>query len=97
MCDKKMQELVQRQHEITHYLETQTSADEVFYITVKSMLELCSKAYEVFQSSNMDKKRKLLSFLVLNIQIKSGKAQFTLKEPFSMFANLDENAKWWRG
>ena len=37
-----MQELIQRKHELTNYPESQTKADEVFCVTVKSMLELCS-------------------------------------------------------
>jgi site-specific DNA recombinase len=95
MYDKKMQELLQRQHEITHYLESQTKADEVFYITVKSMLELCSKAYEIFESSSMDKKRKLMSFLLSNITINSSSVCYSLKEPFNSLTNIAENSKWW--
>lgn len=95
MYDKKMQELLQRQHEIANYLETQIKADEVFYITVKSMLELCSKAYEIFESSSMDKKRKLMSFLLSNITIKDASVCYSLKEPFNSLTNLDENSKWW--
>jgi hypothetical protein len=77
--DKKMQELLERQHEITNYLESQNKADETFYITVKSMLDLCSKAYEVFESSNIDKKRQLLGFLLSNLQIKDVSVCFALK------------------
>ena len=95
MCDKKMQELLQRQHEITNYLESQTKADEVFYVTVKSMLELCSHAYEIFESSSIDKKRKLLSFLVSNITMKDGKVQYTLKNPFHELVELAKNEEWW--
>jgi hypothetical protein len=74
-----MQELLERQHEITNYLESQNKADETFYITVKSMLDLCSKAYEVFESSNIDKKRQLLGFLLSNLQIKDVSVCFALK------------------
>ena len=95
MYDKKMQELPQRQHDITNYLESQTKADEVFYVTVKSMLEICSMAYEIFESSSMDKKRKLMSFLLSNITIKFASVCYSLKEPFSSLSNLDENVKWW--
>lgn len=90
-----MQELLQRQHQITNYLESQTKADEIFYATVKSMLELCSHAYEIFESSSMDKKRKLLSFLVSNITIKDGKAHYCLQSPFHELVKLAENDKWW--
>ncbi|PIR37097.1 MAG: hypothetical protein COV35_10890 [Alphaproteobacteria bacterium CG11_big_fil_rev_8_21_14_0_20_39_49] len=95
MCDKKMQELLQRQHEITNYLESQTKADEVFYVTVKSILDLCSHAYEIFESSSIDKKRKLLSYLVSNITVKAGKIDYTLQKPFNELVKIAENDKWW--
>lgn len=91
MADKKMQALIQRQHEITNYLASQTKADEVFYVTVKSILDLCSHAYEIFESSSIDKKRKLLSFLVSNITVKAGKVDFALQKPFNELVKLAQN------
>jgi len=78
-----MQDLLQRQHEITNYLESQAKADEVFYVTVKSMLELCSHAYEIFESSN--------------ITMKDGKARYSLQSPFHELVELTKNEEWWRG
>ena len=95
MADKKMQALIERQHEITNYLESQTKADEVFYVTVKSILDLCSHAYEIFENSSIEQKRKLLSYLVSNISVKAGKVQYSLQKPFNELVKIAENDKWW--
>ena len=95
MVDKKMQALIERQHEITNYLESRTKAYDVFYVTVKSILDLCSHAYEIFENSSIEQKRKLLSYLVSNITVKAGKIGYTLQKPFNEPVEIAKNDKWW--
>mgnify|MGYP001263619626 CR=1 FL=1 len=90
-----MKELHQRQHEITSIIEGHAEVDKAFQVTLKSLLSLCSNAYEIFESSSIDKKRKLLSYLVSNITVKAGKLDYTLQNPFRELVKIAENEKWW--
>ena len=89
-----MQELQQRQYEITNKIEGQVEDDKAFQITLKALLELCSKSYEIFTSSNIDQKRKLMSFVLANLHVKDGSLCYSLKKPFDGLINIAQNDKW---
>ena len=46
------------------------------------MLNLAKKAYEIFQSSEVEEKRQLLNFLLQNLQLNDEKLMFKTKTPF---------------
>jgi site-specific DNA recombinase len=92
--DKKAYELKDRQRELNSYMTLHTDADEDFAISVSTLLELCSQAYETFQSSEVEQKRQLLKFLFTNLQIKGGKLQYALNRPFDLMPILADTLKW---
>ncbi|MDA0782714.1 MAG: recombinase family protein [Rickettsiales bacterium] len=92
--DKKMQELQQRQHEISNKIDGHVEDDKVFQITLKSLLALCSNSYEVFESSQIEQKRKLMSFVLANLQIKDGILCYSLRKPFDELLNIAKNKEW---
>jgi hypothetical protein len=92
--DKKMQELQQRQYEISNKIEGQVEDDKVFQITLKSLLALCSNSYDIFESSQVDQKRKLMSFLLANLQVKDGIVCYSLRKPFDELVNIAKNECW---
>lgn len=95
MYDEKMQECLQRQHELVSQLEGQTKADENYYVTVSYLLELVSRAYDLFMSSDVEQKRRLMSFLFTNLKMEGSKLSYSLKTPFHLLPNLANRQEWW--
>ena len=82
MFNKKIKEYKERQAEINEEIQRYTNADENYYLTANTVLNLAQRAYEIFQSSEVTEKRQLLNFLLQNLQLKGRKLTFTLKTPF---------------
>jgi len=58
------------------------------------LLDITSRAYELFQSSKVDQKRRLISFLLSNLELESGKLVYKLKEPFDAILQANESKEW---
>lgn len=63
--------------------EEHSEADGNFYITANKLIDLSDKAWEIFESSELEEKQQLLNFLLQNSYLKGKKALFELKNPFS--------------
>ena len=82
MFNKKLKEYKENQAELNEEMQRYTDADENYYITANIVLNLAKKAYEIFQSSEVEEKRQLLNFLLQNLQLKGEKLMFKMKTPF---------------
>ncbi len=82
MFDKKLKEYKERQAELEAEMTRYTDADENYYITANTVLNLAKKAYEIFKSSEVNEKRQLLNFLLQNCKLQGKKLLFELKTPF---------------
>jgi len=94
--DKKAYDLKQRQHEIDITRKQHTKADEKFAITVSYLLDLSSKAYELFESSKVDQKRELINFVLWNASLNRGKLVYNLKKTFDAIAKANKCQNWLR-
>ena len=92
--DEKAYELKQRQYELTDRLNRITKADEDYSITLITLLNLCSRAPELFESSKVEQKRQLINFLLSNLQLRGKKLEYTLKKPFDVLINSDYCSNW---
>ena len=92
--DEKVYELKQRQYELTDRLNRITKADEDYSITLISLLNICSRAPELFESSKVEQKRQLINFLLSNLKLRGKKLEFVLKKPFDVLVNLDYRSNW---
>jgi len=92
--DKKAYELKQRQYELADRLKRVTEADESYSITLITLLNLCSRAPELFESSKVEQKRQLINFLLSNLKLRDKNLEFTLKKPFDVLVNLDYRSNW---
>ncbi len=89
--DKKAKDLKNRQYEITQSMKDHTEADEKFVKSVTFLLNVCSKAPQIFaKSSEIDKKRQLLKFVFSNLQLKDGNIIYKLKTPFDLLLQAKE-------
>jgi len=92
--DKKLKELKEKQHDIDIQLQEHTQADENYYITAGTVLNLAKGALSLFESlgksSKVDKQRDLLNFLLQNCVANGKKLEFSLRSPFDEILNTSK-------
>lgn len=81
--DKLVAEFKQKQRELDDKRAEHTDADEAFLIGANYLLDIASRAAELFESSKPDEKRQLLNFVLSNLKLTGQKLEFNLKEPFN--------------
>ena len=81
MFNKKLKEYKEKQAEINEEIQRYTDADENYYLTANTMLNLAQKALGIFESSEVNEKRQLLNFLLQNLKLQGKKLLFELKTP----------------
>jgi len=86
MYDKKLKEYKQKQEDLLLQMKEHSKADENFYITAATVLDLAGRALEIFKSSELNEKRTLLNFLLQNCILNGRKFLFELKTPFDVIA-----------
>jgi site-specific DNA recombinase len=94
--DKMVQEKTVRQNTILQELEDLTEGNKGFVIGASYILELSSRAVELFESdiATIEQKRYLIDTVLSNMQFDGKNLTFTLVEPFGAIAKLSENRKW---
>lgn len=75
-------------------MEQHTIADESYYITVSTVLDLARRALKIFQNSEIDEKRQLLNFLLQNCLLKEKTLMFEMKTPYNALASYGSHNKW---
>ena len=74
-------------------MEEYTRADENFYIAASMVFSLANRALEIFESSEANEKRQLLSFLLQNCRLSGKNLAFELRSPFdSILANAHHSS-----
>ena len=86
--------LLNRQYELNDKLKRVIEADESYSITLIALLNICSRAPELFESSKVEQKRQLINFLLSSLQLRGKKLEYTLKKPFDVLVNLDYRSNW---
>jgi cytidylate kinase len=82
MYDKKLREYKERQGEILTDMRIHSQADEEFYLTANTVLNVARRALEIFKSSELPEKRQLLNFILQNCQLNEKRLEFTLRNSF---------------
>lgn len=72
----------EKQHDINIQLEDYTKADENFHIAASTVFSLTNRALDIFESSEANEKRQLLSFLLQNCRLSGKNLLFELHSPF---------------
>ena len=95
MYDKKLKEYKSEQKELLDEMQKHNYADESFYSAASTLLDVASRAYEIFDSSEPLEKQTLLGFLLQNSLLDGKKLTLKLKEPFNLLQkiNLEQNEK----
>ena len=94
--DNKLKEMKQKQYDINIQLENHTRADENYYITASTVLNLAKNALSLFESSEVLEKRAMLNFLLQNCVANGKKLEFDLRSPFNHILNFANQPSWLR-
>ena len=94
--DNKLKEMKQKQYDINIQLENHTKADENYYITASTVLNLAKNALSLFESSEVLEKRAMLNFLLQNCVANGKKLEFDLRSPFNHILNFANQPTWLR-
>ena len=87
---------VERQNVETR-LHRLSNADDGFNKNVMTIFELASKAHDLFKSSELEEKRRIIALVFPNLEMNSAKLVFTLRKPFDMMMNLSHRKEWLPG
>ena len=91
MYDKLLREYKEKQSEILSQMQDHSNADEQFYLTANATLGLAQRAKAVFNSSEPAEKRQFLAFLLQNCVLNGKKLDFTIRSPFNLLLNHNDN------
>ena len=94
--DKKCQELKNKQFKNAEIMKNYLKADQNFKITVNTVLSIASKAYELFESSNIEHKRKLINYVFSNLELEGVTLRYSLKKPFDLMVDCTTYNDWLR-
>lgn len=92
--ERKKSALNQRLEEISLLLEDDRYGDENFKETLINLMELASRAHQLFQGSTIEQKRRLVNFMFANLELKGTTLCYSLKKPFDQFIGHATESEW---
>lgn len=81
--DEKVKECKTQRKDLLKQYEEHTEADANFNINANKILNLTSRAWELFESSEPAEKREFLNFILQNFSLSAKSLSFEAKNPFS--------------
>ena len=75
-------------------MKNHLKADQNFKLTVNTVLSIASKAYELFESSNIEQKRKLINYVFSNLELEGVTLRYSLKKPFDLMVDCTTYNDW---
>ena len=83
-----------KQEVILNKIKLHTKADEKYLLTASLLLELVSRAYELFMSSEVHEKRQLLKMILQNCLLDGEKLVFIYANPFDKIIEGVKTENW---
>lgn len=69
-------------------------AEDNYYITAKYVLDLVSRAYDLFESSKVEEKRQLIALVLSNLKIEGENVLYIAHSPFDLILNTADRILW---
>ena len=92
--DKFYQSFRDQITDVSIKLERLQEAENNYYITTKYLLELSSKAYDLFIGSEVEEKRQLIKLILSNVKLNGEKLVYEPQKPFDLLLECSENQVW---
>ena len=83
-------------HNVGVRLQKLSNADDSFNKSIATIFSLASKAHDLFKSSELDERRRIITILFPNLEMDAEKLVLKPREPFDMFSNLAYRPEWLR-
>jgi site-specific DNA recombinase len=94
MYNQKSDELKRQQKDLELKLHNLNDADEKFAITLSYLLDVSSRASELFKSSKVEQKRQLINFVLSNLLMDGDKLLYTVNKPFDVLMKCEKHSDW---
>lgn len=94
LWERKTEAWKAEQRQIEGQLQALRAANTSFLHDGMHLIELASKAADLFKSMTNDEKREMLSLVLSNPRVANGSIQYDYKMPFAMFTNVVDLEKW---
>jgi hypothetical protein len=92
--DDMMTELQIERQNTEVRLQKLSGADDHFNKSVSTIFALASRAHDLFKSSELEEKRRIIAILFPNLLMNAGKLVFIARKPFDMFLNVNDRQEW---
>lgn len=92
---QKTEEYKRRQIELRDQVARHETADLQFHVTANQVMQLAKRAWDIFQSSEVEEKRQLLNFVFQNLKLDGKNLLVTLREPFNLFMQVQDSPGRW--
>lgn len=69
-------------------------AEDNYYHTAKSLVELSIRAHHIFVGSEVEVKRQLIKLVLSNLRIEGGNVVCEAKKPFDLILNCSDRTVW---
>ena len=93
--DKNSKELKNNKIKINLEKKKYQKTDKAFKNGTITSFQLLSKAYELFEGSKIEQKRRLINFVFLNLKLNGQNPDFIIRKSFDMLVNL-QGCPYWR-
>ncbi len=90
----KKKRLKDRQYDIDELIRSYDQADDAFNEKLLNLVELAARATSHFKGSDITRKRELLNFIFQNLCLRGKKLEYTMRLPFSEFAEASKIEEW---
>jgi hypothetical protein len=97
--DERVKKYKDEQEELWMKCNEHSEADKSFYINASKILDLASRAWEIFESSEPAEKTQLLNLILQNFSLEQKKLSFEAKNPFAGVLECSKTRNWlgkWR-
>ena len=91
---EKRKSLVERRDLITVEIQQHNQADDKFSERLVDVVKIGGNAYEHFQLSNVEGKRRLVNLVFSTVKLKGRKLEYALRSPFNDFIKVEEMGEW---
>jgi len=92
---QKLEDYKKRQVELRDQLARHETADLEFHVTANQVMQLAKRAWEIFESSEVEEKRQLLNFVFQNLKLDGKNLLVALREPFHLFIQVKNSPRRW--
>lgn len=92
--DKFFQKFKNDLEKIESNIDQLNKSNTDYYLTLKHVIDVTSKAFDIFKSSEVERKRLLIKLILSNFGVSGENLHSTAKKPFDLLLNCSDRILW---